>query len=75
MPIRSEDDYLELYHHRGEDYLINNTSDGQFMNEKDQPVSLKSLKARFGASFDQLIDAYLQKFPDEEYKVQHNFYN
>jgi len=75
LPIRSDDDYLEIYHNRGEDYTITNTSDGQFMNEKDQPVSLKSLKARFGASFDQLIDAYLQKFPDEEYRVNHNFLN
>ena len=72
-PIHSDDDYNELYHYRGEDYMIDNEVDGQFMDEKDQPVSLKSLKARFGASFDQMIDTYLQQFPDETYRVQRNF--
>ena len=56
-------------------YMIDELNEeGQFMNEKDQEVSLKSLKSRFGASFDKLVDAYLQKFPDETYKVQHNYY-
>jgi hypothetical protein len=73
LPVRNDDDYLEIYHERGEDYVINNEQSGQFMNEKDQPVSLKSLKARFGASFDALVDAYLAKFPDEAYRVQKNF--
>jgi hypothetical protein len=73
LPVRNDDDYLEIYHERGEDYVINNEQSGQFMNEKDQPVSLKSLKARFGASFEGLIDAYLAKFPDEAYRVQKNF--
>jgi hypothetical protein len=73
LPVRNDDDYLEIYHERGEDYIINNEQSGQFMNEKDQPVSLKSLKARFGASFDALVDAYLAKFPDEAYRVQKNF--
>jgi hypothetical protein len=73
LPVYSDDDYLEAYHDRGEDYIINNEQTGQFMNEKDQPVSLKSLKARFGSSFDHMIDAYLAKFPDEAYRVQKNF--
>ena len=73
LPVYSDDDYLEVYHDRGEDYIINNEQTGQFMNEKDQPVSLKSLRARFGSSFDALIDAYLAKFPDEAYRVQKNF--
>jgi hypothetical protein len=73
LPVYNDDDYLEAYHDRGEDYIINNEQTGQFMNEKDQPVSLKSLKARFGSSFDQMIDAYLAKFPDEAYRVQKNF--
>ena len=73
LPVYNDDDYLEIYHDRGEDYMINNEQTGQFMNEKDQPVSLKSLKARFGSSFDQLVNAYLAKFPDEAYRVQKNF--
>ena len=73
LPVYNDDDYLEAYHDRGEDYIINNEQTGQFMNEKDQPVSLKSLKARFGSSFDHMIDAYLAKFPDEAYRVQKNF--
>jgi hypothetical protein len=73
MPVYSDDDYLEAYHYHGEDYIINNEQTGQFMNEKDQPVSLKSLKARFGASFDALVNAYLAKFPSEAYRVQKNF--
>jgi hypothetical protein len=73
LPVYSDDDYLETYHDRGEDYIINNEQTGQFMNEKDQPVSLKSLKARFGSSFDALVDAYLAKFPNEAYRVQKNF--
>jgi hypothetical protein len=73
LPVYSDDDYLETYHDRGEDYIINNEQTGQFMNEKDQSVSLKSLKARFGSSFDALVDAYLAKFPDEAYRVQKNF--
>ena len=73
LPVYNDDDYLEVYHDRGEDYIINNEQTGQFMNEKDQPVSLKSLKARFGVSFDHMIDAYLAKFPDEAYRVQKNF--
>ena len=73
LPVYNDDDYLEVYHDRGEDYIINNEQTGQFMNEKDQPVSLKSLKARFGSSFDALVDAYLAKFPDEAYRVQKNF--
>jgi hypothetical protein len=62
-----------VYHDCGEDYIINNEQTGQFMNEKDQSVSLKSLRARFGASFDALVNAYLAKFPDEAYRVQKNF--
>jgi hypothetical protein len=73
LPVYNDDDYLEAYHDRGEDYIINNEQTGQFMNEKDQPVSLKSLKARFGSSFDDLVNAYLTKFPDEAYRVQKNF--
>ena len=73
LPVYNDDDYLEVYHDRGEDYIINNEQTGQFMNEKDQPVSLKSLKARFGSSFDALVNAYLAKFPDEAYRVQKNF--
>jgi hypothetical protein len=73
LPVYNDDDYLETYHDRGEDYIINNEQTGQFMNEKDQPVSLKSLRARFGSSFDALVDAYLAKFPDEAYRVQKNF--
>jgi len=73
IPVYNDDDYLEVYHDRGEDYIINNEQTGQFMNEKDQPVSLKSLRARFGASFDALVNAYLAKFPDEAYRVQKNF--
>jgi hypothetical protein len=73
VPVYNDDDYLEVYHDRGEDYIINNEQTGQFMNEKDQPVRLKSLKARFGSSFDALVDAYLARFPDEAYRVQKNF--
>jgi hypothetical protein len=71
--VYSDDDFNEVYFQQGEDYIINNEQTGQFMNEKDQPVSLKSLKARFGASFDALVDAYLAKFPDEAYRVQKSF--
>jgi hypothetical protein len=73
IPVYSDDDYDEVFLYNGEDYIINNEQTGQFMNEKDQPVSLKSLKARFGASFDALVDAYLAKFPDEAYRVQKSF--
>ena len=73
LPVYNDDDYNEAFFHHGEDYIIDNEQTGQFMNEKDQPVSLKSLKARFGSSFDALVDAYLAKFPDEAYRVQKNF--
>jgi hypothetical protein len=73
LPVYNDDEYNEVFFHQGEDYIINNEQTGQFMNEKDQPVSLKSLKARFGSSFDALVDAYLAKFPDEAYRVQKSF--
>jgi hypothetical protein len=73
LPVYNDDDYNEAFFYHGEDYIIDNEQTGQFMNEKDQPVSLKSLKARFGSSFDALVDAYLAKFPDEAYRVQKNF--
>jgi hypothetical protein len=73
IPVYNDDDFNEVYFQQGEDYIINNEQTGQFMNEKDQPVSLKSLKARFGSSFDALVDAYLAKFPDEAYRVQKSF--
>lgn len=74
-PVYSDGDYLEMYSRRGEDYIIDNETTGQFMNEKDQPVSLKSLKGRFGGSFDRMINAYLTRFPNEAYRVQKNFEN
>ena len=73
LPIYNDDEYNEVYFQQGEDYIINNEQTGQFMNEKDQPVSLKSLRARFGSSFDALVNAYLDKFPDEAYRVQKSF--
>lgn len=73
LPVYSDDDYLEIYHDRGEDYIIDNEQTGQFMNEKDQAVTLKTLKSRFGGSFDRMIDAYLAQFPDEAYRVNKNF--
>jgi hypothetical protein len=36
-------------------------------------LTLKTLKSRFGASFDRMIDAYLAQFPDEAYRVNKNF--
>jgi hypothetical protein len=73
LPVYNDNDYNEAFFYHGEDYIIDNEQTGQFMNEKDQPVSLKSLRARFGSSFDALVDAYLAKFPDEAYRVQKNF--
>jgi len=73
LPVYNDDDYNEAFFYHGEDYIIDNEQTGQFMNEKDQPVSLKSLRARFGSSFDALVDAYLAKFPDETYRVQKSF--
>ena len=73
VPVRNEDELMDFYQRGGKDYLINNEEFGQFMNEKDQAVTLKTLKSRFGGSFDGMIDAYLAKFPDEAYRVNKNF--
>lgn len=70
IPITNNDEYLEWYHMYGDDFYPDT---GQYMNEQDQPVTLKNLRTRFGTSFDRLIDAYIQKFPDEEYAVNRNF--
>ena len=69
----SDDDYLEVYYYRGEDYIINNEQYGQFMNEKDHEVSLKKLMQRFGISLSQAISAYETQYPVMNYAVQKNF--
>ena len=72
--IRSEDQYLELWHNYGEDHMIDELNEeGQFMNEKDQPVNLKSLNSRFGASFDNAVSALEKYDPEIKYAVNTNY--
>ena len=72
-PIVDEDQYLELYHHYGEDYIIEHESFGQFMDEHDSEVSLKFLGRRFGTSFANLTHRIAQQSPDLVYQIQRNF--
>lgn len=71
----SIDDYLEVYHTVGEDYLIDNEQSGQFMNEKDQPVKLKSLMNRFGNSLQLAVTALEQRYPHLGYAIKSNYEN
>lgn len=70
--ITSDDDFLEAWHFYGEDYVINYEQYGQFMNEKDQPVELKSIAKRFGSSFSGLIHAIEQQNPKLDYAIKKN---
>lgn len=71
--ITSDDDFLETYHRRGEDYVIDHEQFGQFMNELDQPLGLKKLMARFGNSLVLAINALEKKYPGMKYAVERNF--
>lgn len=43
---------------------------GQYMNEQDQEVSLSRIRRHLGASFDYVIDHYLDLFPQEAWTVK-----
>lgn len=45
---------------------------GQLMNEKDDPVSLAQVKGRMGASWDNMIKAYANKFPGHRWQLEMN---
>jgi hypothetical protein len=76
IPITSGDQLDEYYHTHGEDFVIDNTDDqGQFMNEKDQPVALDKLVKRFGQSFENIVQALVKYNPHVGYAVNVNFNN
>ena len=49
------------------------SADGQFMDENDNPVRLKSLTARFGKSFTNVVQALLKYDPELDWVVDMNF--
>jgi len=67
--ITSEDAYLEAYHEYGEDYLINNLEESQFMDEHDDRVNMRYLHSRFGASMSNLENAIIAKYPELEFAI------
>lgn len=70
--ITSDADWLEAYHFYGEDHMINYENFGQFMNEKDQDVGLKSIAKRFGPSFSGMLNAIEQQNPKIQYAINKN---
>ena len=49
------------------------SADGQFMDENDNPVRLKSLTARFGKSFTNVVQSLLKYDPELDWVVDMNF--
>jgi hypothetical protein len=45
---------------------------GQIMDERDNPVTLGDIMNIMGGSWDEMIDAYLVKFPDRRWQLQTN---
>jgi hypothetical protein len=67
--ITSDDDYDEAYYEYGEDYIIDNERDSQFMDERDDPVDMHYLHSRFGASMSNLEHAIIAKYPQLEFAI------
>jgi hypothetical protein len=51
LPVYNDDDYLETYHDRGEDYIINNEQTGQFHERKRSASELKKFKSQIWQQF------------------------
>jgi hypothetical protein len=71
-PIRSREDYQEMTHGMDQDELDEAIHEGQFMNERDEPIRLNSLDNRFNGSIARLLGAFLARYPDEKYAVSKN---
>lgn len=48
---------------------------GQIMDERDDPITLFHIKNRMHESWDNMIDAYLAKFPDRRWQLYTNLDN
>jgi len=48
---------------------------GQIMDQRDDPVTLSHIKIRMGGSWDNMLNAYLSKFPDRKWQLYTNLDN
>jgi hypothetical protein len=84
QPVKSDSDALDYASQSSDyagydwsDYLSSDDVDidfeyGQIMDERDDPVSLSAIQNRMDTSWDGMLDAYTNKFPDRKWQLYMN---
>lgn len=74
-PMKSNSD-IEDYINQNDDLSDTGLDEildlGQIMDERDDPVALFHIKNRMGESWDNMLNAYLSKFPDRQWQLYTN---
>lgn len=74
-PVKSDsdlDDIVDEYTRSGYDDEHVHLDYGQIMDEYDDPMSLFNMQRRMKDSWDGMINAYMQKFPDRKWQLYYN---
>lgn len=75
-PLKSDEDLDAAVDSWGEDLTMDDVHEyieyGQIMNEQDDPISYTYFTNRVDPSWDNILNAYLQKFPDRRWQVYVN---
>jgi hypothetical protein len=76
-PMKSDSDVDDYVNQNDdyEDFGMDVLEYGQVMDEHDDPISLYDMQRRMGDSWDGMINAYIQKFPDRKWQLYTNLDN
>jgi hypothetical protein len=72
QPVKSDediDDVIDLGDYDPDEVELEY---GQIMDERDDPVSAYHIQNRMDASWDEMLNAYMQKFPDRKWQLLTN---
>lgn len=77
-PMKSDsdiDDYINQNDDMSDSGFEEDIEYGQVMDEYDDPISLYDIQRRMKDSWDGMINAYIQKFPDRKWQLYYNLDN
>ena len=74
-PVKSDsdvDDIVDQYRDQGYDEDELELEYGQIMDMRDDPITLSQIQERMAGSWDNMLNAYLSKFPDRQWQLYLN---
>lgn len=74
-PVKSDsdvDDIFDQYRDQGYDADDLELEYGQIMDMRDDPITLSQIQERMAGSWDNMLNAYMSKFPDHKWQLYQN---